>query len=108
LLCDAPGDPDTARSQLADSLRVLLHQRLLPRLNPPGCIAAFESLFGTAQLAQLIRQGDLPRLAALLDGPSTHDRISLDDALNELVQSAAISSEAMESVLAAARVQGEM
>jgi twitching motility protein PilT len=99
LLCDAQGDPEIIRRELADGLRLLMHQRLVPRREPPGRVAAYELVRGSSRVTQHLRKAELLQLAAALEGPQSEELVTLRDALNELVSAAVISADAMRSAL---------
>ncbi|MET0390687.1 MAG: ATPase, T2SS/T4P/T4SS family, partial [Polyangiales bacterium] len=82
---------ERARIELAAGLRVLLHQRLVPRAKGPGRVAAIEQLINTAQAAQLIRDDQLQQLPALIAASKGAGMVSLDDALDELVRASSIT-----------------
>lgn len=99
LLGDVDSDAARLRGQLAYGLRLLLHQRLLPRSSETGCVAALEAWLGGAELSQLIRQGDLRGLCDALRAPGDAGRFSLRDALSGLVRGAVISPAVMRATL---------
>ncbi|HET8939165.1 MAG TPA: ATPase, T2SS/T4P/T4SS family, partial [Polyangiales bacterium] len=63
LLCEAQGDAEIVRRELADGLRLLVHQRLVPRREPPGRVAAFEVVLGSSRLLSHVRKAELLQLA---------------------------------------------
>jgi twitching motility protein PilT len=99
LLCDAVGDPELTRRELADGLRLLSHQRLVPRREPPGRVAAFELVVGSTRLTQHLHKAELLQLAAALETSAPDEVLSLRDALTDLVNASVISAEAMRSAL---------
>ncbi|MEY4577860.1 MAG: hypothetical protein RL701_2563 [Pseudomonadota bacterium] len=94
---------EPVRTELAHALRLLLHQRLVPRANVPGRVAGIEQVVNTPQVAQLIRDDQLQQLTATLAASKNAGTISLEDALEDLVRSATITSEVRTTTLAAAR-----
>jgi twitching motility protein PilT len=99
LLSEAQGDPEIVRRELADGLRLLVHQRLVPRREPPGRVAAFEVVLGSPRLTQHVRKAELLQLAAALEVSLAQELVTLRDALGELVSEAIITADAMRSVL---------
>jgi twitching motility protein PilT len=89
-----PANAERQRAELAYALRLLLHQRLLPRAKTPGRVAAFESVVNSAQVAQLIREDKLQQLPAMLAAGKGTGTLSLDEALEELVRAGTIDAEA--------------
>jgi twitching motility protein PilT len=98
LLSEPAHEAELLRFELSYALRLLLHQRLLPRARVAGRTAAFEQLINTSQVAQLIRDDKLQQLPAVLAAGKTAGMMTLDDALDELVRSAAITPEAARAV----------
>ncbi|HTU56836.1 MAG TPA: ATPase, T2SS/T4P/T4SS family, partial [Polyangiales bacterium] len=99
LLSEAEGDPENVRRELADGLRLLLHQRLVPRREPPGRVAAFELVVGSARLTQHLRKAEMLQLAAAIESSSPDEVLTLRDALNDLVSASIISADVMRSAL---------
>ena len=99
LLSEAQGDPENARRELADGLRLLLHQRLVPRREPPGRVAAFELILGSARLTQHLRKAEMLQLAAAIESSAPDEVLTLRDALTDLVSASIISADAMRSAL---------
>ncbi|MET0389066.1 MAG: ATPase, T2SS/T4P/T4SS family [Polyangiales bacterium] len=92
LSCAIQRAGDSARSELASGLRVLLHQRLIPRATGPGRVVAIEQLTGSPELAQLIRDDALAQLPAhIAAAKGGSGMVSLDDALEEHVRAANIT-----------------
>ena len=85
---------EALRLRLAHALRLLLHQRLLPRSRGAGRILALESLVNTPQVAQLIREDKLQQLPAVMAAGRSTGMLALDDALDELVRAGAVTLEA--------------
>ena len=99
LMSQAQGDPEIVRRELADGLRLLLHQRLVPRREPPGRVAAFELVVGSTRLTQHVRRAELLQLAAAFESSAPDEVLTLRDALHDLVASSVISADAMRAVL---------
>lgn len=99
LLCEAQGDAEIVRRELADGLRLLVHQRLVPRREPPGRVAAFEVVLGSPRLLRHVRRAELLQLAAALEVSQADELVTLRDALQELVGQAIITADVMRSVL---------
>jgi twitching motility protein PilT len=80
--------------EVAHALRLLLQQRLVPKADGHGRVAAFEQLVHTAQLAQLIRDDQLQQLPAVLAASKSAGMVSLDDALDELTKNGSVTAAA--------------
>lgn len=92
------GDPDQQRGDLAQGLRLLLQQRLLPKARMHGRVAVVEQLVNTPQVAQLIRDDKLQQLPAVMGASKQAGTTALDDALDELVRVGTITPEAARTV----------
>lgn len=100
LLSEPAQDAELLRFELSHALRLLLHQRLVPRAKVAGRVAAVEQVLNTPQVAQLIRDDKLQQLQTVLASSKALGMVSLDDALEQLVRASTISQE---SARAAAR-----
>jgi twitching motility protein PilT len=74
------------RVQLAESLRAVVAQRLLPRARGGGRVVAVEVLRGTRAVASLIREGKTEQLATALQSGQREGMITLERCLANLVQ----------------------
>jgi twitching motility protein PilT len=81
------------RSQLSMTLRAVVSQVLLPRLDGKGRVAAREIMFVTQAIRNLIREDKVHQVPNVITTSVNEDMITLDDALGELVESGAISFE---------------
>ena len=78
------------RIQLADSLRAIVAQRLLPRAQGSGRVAALEVLRKNAAVANLIREGKLPQLVNVMQSSRKDGMLQLERSLAELCRSGAV------------------
>jgi twitching motility protein PilT len=85
---------DRVRMEVAHTLRLLLHQRLVPKADGRGRVAAFEQIVYTPQFAQLIRDDQLQQLPAMLAASKSAGMVSLDDALDELTRAGGVTAAA--------------
>ncbi|MEO8876903.1 MAG: PilT/PilU family type 4a pilus ATPase [Polyangiaceae bacterium] len=76
---------DQVRQQLADSLRAVVAQRLLPRVRGTGRIPAIEVLRGNHNVAALIREGKSPQLATAMQSGKSDGMITLERSLADRV-----------------------
>jgi twitching motility protein PilT len=86
------------RFELAHALRLVTHQRLLPRTKGTGRVLALETLVNTPQVSALVREDKLHQLPAAMSAGRSHGMLLLDDALEELVRAGTISNEAARHV----------
>jgi twitching motility protein PilT len=96
-----PTDPqqgELRRFELAHSLRLLLHQRLLPRARGSGRVAAFEQTINGGPIAQIIRENKLQQLPTVLAAGKAAGMQTLAGALDELVRTGTIALDAARRV----------
>ncbi|MFO0661910.1 MAG: PilT/PilU family type 4a pilus ATPase, partial [Polyangiaceae bacterium] len=79
------------RAQLADSLRAVIVQRLIPRMDGSGRTPAVEILRGNIGVAALIREGKNSHLITTIQSGRREGMIPMDRCLADLVKSGAIS-----------------
>jgi twitching motility protein PilT len=80
------------RVSLAESLVAIVSQLLVPRADGSGRVAVNEVLLRTSGLGNLIREGNLPMLATLMQSGRKHGMQMLDDVLAELVEQGTITA----------------
>ena len=73
------------RAQLADSLRVVVSQRLLPRAKGSGRIPAIEVMRVTHAIAALIRDGKIPQMQSMIQAGRREGMLPLERCLAERV-----------------------
>ncbi|HHO54021.1 MAG TPA: PilT/PilU family type 4a pilus ATPase [Deltaproteobacteria bacterium] len=88
------------RVQLADALRMVVSQRLLPRADGLGRVPAVEILSITQGAANLIREGKTPQLVSVIQTGSAQGMIPLERSVRELLRRRVITEETARSVLA--------
>ncbi|MBK9264969.1 MAG: PilT/PilU family type 4a pilus ATPase [Polyangiaceae bacterium] len=88
-----PGDQAQVRVTLAGGLRLIVSQRLLPRKDGPGMVAAAEILPGSVPLWNLIRDNKTYQIPSLQQRGKGFGIIRLDDSLAELVNTFKVSAE---------------
>jgi len=81
------------RVQLSSTLVAVISQTLIPRLDKPGRIAAFEVMVGTSAIANLIREGKTHQIPSELQTGAKYGSRSLDSHLLELYSKGIISYE---------------
>ncbi|UQA54845.1 type IV pilus twitching motility protein PilT [Polyangium aurulentum] len=94
-----PGDQQQVRTTLAGGLRLVVSQRLLPRKDGPGMVAAVEMLPGSVPLWNLIRDSKTYQIPSLQQRGKGFGIVRLDDSLADLVRAGRAS---MEDALAVA------
>lgn len=81
------------RSQLADALRAVVVQRLLPRARGSGRVPAIEVLRATHAIQNLVREGKTAQIAGVLQGGSRDGMLSLERCLADYVRGGVITAE---------------
>ncbi|HSO21802.1 MAG TPA: PilT/PilU family type 4a pilus ATPase, partial [Chondromyces sp.] len=87
------GEQPQIRLALAESLKFIIAQRLLPVDGPRRRVAAFEVLKGTMSVANLIRDEKTFQLHSAMQLGKLQGMQTFDDALRDLVRSGAITAE---------------
>lgn len=80
-----PERASQVRTQLADSLRAVVAQRLLPRARGTGRVPAVEVLRGTHAVASLIREGKTAQLGSTIQSGRREGMITLERSLADRV-----------------------
>lgn len=89
-----PGDKQSQiRVQLAESLRGVVAQALLPRADGKGRVAALEILFNTKAVANLIREGKTFQIPSQMQTGKSEGMLPYDTSIEQLVQRGMITKE---------------
>ena len=83
---------DQIRVQLAGSLAGIFSQRLLPRISG-GLVPAYELMFNTTAVANLIREKRTHEIQTLIETGAEEGMVDLNRSLSELVRTGQISVE---------------
>jgi len=81
------------RSMLSESLRAVVSQRLIPRADGKGRVAAIETLVVTKAVANLIRENKTFQIQSILQTGAAQGMALLDASIRQHVQSGAIARE---------------
>jgi twitching motility protein PilT len=81
------------RSQLAEALRAVVVQRLIPRARGGGRVPAVEVMRATHAVQNLVREGKTAQLAGVLQGGGRDGMLSLERCLADYVRAGTITSE---------------
>ena len=87
-----PDQQDQIRMMIADSLKAVISQMLLPRRDGSGRVAAFEILRNTGNVAGMIRDGKTFQIPTAIQTGASAGMVSMDGALKDLVQKGAIDA----------------
>lgn len=85
--------------QLAGTLLGIVAQRLIPRIDRVGRVAAFEILVGIPGVKALIREGKTHQLQSMIETNSKDGMNSMEKALKELYSKGTISKDELESLV---------
>ncbi|GMV43454.1 MAG: hypothetical protein AMXMBFR64_51700 [Myxococcales bacterium] len=88
-----PREQGQVRAMLAESLKVVITQSLVPRKDRQGRVACFEVLMVTHAVSNLIRDQKTHQLASVMQIGRAAGMSTVDQSLLELVQAGAISAE---------------
>lgn len=95
-----PGEEkNLVRSMLSESLRAVICQSLIKKKGG-GRIAAFEIMFCTPAVRNLIREDKIPQIYSTIQTGSVHGMVTLDQYLSQLVKQGLIEQEVAASVAA--------
>lgn len=86
-----PGQRAQICLMVAESLRGIISQQLIPRKDGQGRVCAMEILLVTTGVSQIIKEGKTHQLISHMQSGRKLGMISMDDALLELVRSGVIS-----------------
>ena len=86
LLLESQANSDALHSSLSLSLKVVMAQRLLPRVDEPGMALASEVLPIGIEEARMLRAGDIKGLAAVIHGNAQDGVLSMDRCMSLLVK----------------------
>lgn len=88
-----PQNQQQVRSQLAACLQAVACQRLLPRADGRGRVAAFELLIATDALRALIREGQIHQLPSYIQMGGRLGMLTMEESIRRLRQNGVIKAE---------------
>jgi len=94
-----PHQQNQIRVQLSDILTCVIAQRLLPRADGKGRIAAFEILVATPAVKNLIREGKTHQLLSAMQTGAKFGMQTMEQSLQALFEGGLISKEVFENYL---------
>ena len=89
----APGQQGQIRVMLADSLKAVVSQALLPRRGFAGRVAAFEILRSPSAVSALIREGKTHQLPSQLQTGQNAGMVTMDQSLMKLCEEGKVDPE---------------
>jgi twitching motility protein PilT len=87
------GEQEGVRNVLGETVRAVVAQQLLPRIDG-GRVAALEILFASAAVGNMIREGKTAQITSAIQTGSKQGMIDMDASLRELLESGQISGRA--------------
>jgi twitching motility protein PilT len=81
-----PDEQGIVRNMISESLRGVISQQLLPRKDGAGMLPAFEVLFVTTAVANMIRKDEVHQLGTAMLTGKTSGMVLLDDSLRYMVE----------------------
>jgi twitching motility protein PilT len=95
IISSFPADEqEQVRTMLAESLRAVVSQRLVPMAVGRGRVPAVELLMVTTAVSNLIREDKTHQLPSVMQTGRASGMMTLDDSLEELVRSGTVTAEA--------------
>ena len=88
-----PGQQAQIRIMISESLKAIVSQRLLPRADHKGRVAAIEILMGNKAVGNLIREGKTVQILSVLQTGAPHGMCLMDSSLAALLKSGAIGKD---------------
>ena len=88
-----PHQQQQIRVQLSNVLESVISQQLIPRMDQPGRIAAFEVMHSNHAVRNLIREGKTHQLLSVMQTNRKLGMVTMDEAILQLYQEGSISKE---------------
>ena len=88
-----PDEQDIMRTMISESLRGVISQQLIPRLDGKGLIPAYEVLMVTKAVSNLIRKNNLHQIESAMVSGRGFGMVMLDHSLKTLVDQKIISGQ---------------
>ena len=89
----SPAERVMVRSQFAEVFRGTISQKLLPKLDGKGRVAAVEMLFSTPTVKDFIIKDELEQIYKLVQKGGYNDMITFNQSLHSLIKSGTISKD---------------
>jgi twitching motility protein PilT len=92
------GEQDRIRIQLSESLQGVIAQRLYPRIDIPGRIAAFELMIATQAVRNLIREKKIFQIDSVIQTSRSIGMQSMEQAKRDLIAAGKVSKEYLQDI----------
>ena len=89
-----PAQQGQARAQLSQSLRLVVTQQLIKRIDIESRVAAFEVMINNVAIANLIRENKVFQIDQVMQTAKGQGMIRMEDSIKELVAKGMIASDA--------------
>jgi len=100
-----PSEQNQIRTMLADSLKAVIAQRLIPNVRNDGMVVAVEILIATVSMSNLIRDGKTFQIPGMMQTGKAEGMRLMDDSIVELLEQRKITLEqAMENIVSEKRL----
>lgn len=86
-------DRTTACRRVADSLKAVIYQRILPSSGDRGAVAVVEIVHVGTSISAAIRDGAIAKIPAMIDAGHSRGSILIDEALARLVRGGVLAAE---------------
>jgi twitching motility protein PilT len=86
-----PGQQGQIRAQIAESLKMIITQKLIKKKDGTGRVAAFEILTCTPPIKNLIREAKVHQIPSVMQTSQKDGMVTMEKSIEILTQSGAIS-----------------
>jgi len=95
-----PSQQNQIRTMLADSLKAVISQRLIPNVSEDGLVLATEILIGTLPMSNLIRDSKTFQIPSMMQTGKADGMCLMDDSIVKLLEEGKISlDQALENIV---------
>jgi len=92
------GEQDRIRIQLSESLMGVIAQRLYPRIDIPGRVAAFELMIATQAVRNLVREKKIFQIDSVIQTSRSIGMQSMEQAKRDLIAAGKVSKEFLQDI----------
>lgn len=93
-----PEQQTQARSQISQSLRLVVTQKLMRRVDKEGRVAGFEVMVCNTAVSNLIRENKIFQIDQAMQTGKSQGMITMEDSIKELVQQGIVSNEELQGI----------
>lgn len=92
-----PGQQDQVRAQLATSLKLVITQRLLKKMDGSGRVAAFEVLVSNAAVQNLIRENKIFQIPSTMQTGIGDGMVQMERSIEELLETGIVTQDEVDN-----------